>query len=73
LPDHEGKRWRLSTHQGRKTFARFCALRDRSGLLAMAQQFGHRERGVTDHGYAGSDYRLDQEIDAEILEQSVAA
>jgi integrase len=73
LPDHEGKRWRLSTHQGRKTFARFCALRDRSGLLAMAQQFGHRERAVTDHGYAGSDYRLNQEIDAEILDQSVAA
>jgi integrase len=73
LPDHEGKRWRLSTHQGRKTFARFCALRDRSGLLAMAQHFGHRERAVTDHGYAGSDYRLNQEIDAEVLEQSVTA
>jgi hypothetical protein len=73
LPEHEGKRWRLSTHQGRKTFARFCALRDRSGLLAMAQQFGHRERSVTDHAYAGSDYRLNHEIDAVILEQSVTA
>lgn len=73
LPDHEGRRWRLSTHQGRKTFARFCALRDRSGLLAMAQHFGHRERAVTDHGYAGPDYRLNQEIDAEILEQSITA
>jgi len=73
LPHHEGKPWQLSTHQGRKTFARFVALRDRSGLLAIAQQFGHRERAVTDHGYAGSDYHLNQEIDAEILTQSVAA
>jgi hypothetical protein len=27
----------------------------------------------TDHGYAGSDYRLNQEIDAEILQQSINA
>jgi hypothetical protein len=73
VPMHEGKRWQLSTHQGRKTFARFAALRDRTGLFALAQHLGHRERAVTDHGYAGSDYRLNEEIEAEILEQSVAA
>jgi integrase len=73
LPDHQGRVWRLSTHQGRKTFARFVALRDRSALFALAQHLGHRERAVTDCGYAGSDYRLNQEIDAEILEQSAAA
>jgi integrase len=73
LPDHQGRVWRLSTHQGRKTFARFAALRDRSALFALAQHLGHRERAVTDCGYAGSDYRLNQEIDAEILEQSTAA
>ncbi len=73
VPMHEGKGWQLSTHQGRKTFARFAALRDRTGLFALAQHLGHRERAVTDHGYAGSDYRLNQEIEAEILEQSVAA
>jgi len=39
----------------------------------LAQHLGHRERAVTDCGYAGSDYRLNQEIDAEILEQSAAA
>ena len=73
LPRHQGKDWRLTTHQGRKTFARFAALRDSSALFALAQHLGHRERAVTDCGYAGSDYRLNQEIDAEILEQSAAA
>jgi hypothetical protein len=73
LPDHQGRSWRLSTHQGRKTFARFAALRDSSALFALAQHLGHRERAITDHGYAGTDYRLDQEIESEILEQSTAA
>lgn len=73
LPDHQGKTWRLTTHQGRKTFARFAALRDGSALFALAQHLGHRERAVTDHGYAGSDYRLNQEIESEILEQSAVA
>jgi len=73
LPLHEGKRWRLSTHQGRKTFVRFAALRDRTALFALAQHLGHRERGTTDRGYAGTDYRLNREIDAGILDQSVSA
>jgi integrase len=73
LPLHEGKPWRLSTHQGRKTFVRFAALRDRSALFALAQHLGHRERGITDRGYSGTDYRLNREIDADILEHSVSA
>lgn len=73
LPQHEGFTWTLTTHQGRKTFARFIGLRDRSSLFALAQHLGHRERAVTDQGYCGSDYRLNEEIDAEILEQSTAA
>jgi integrase len=73
LPPHEGMAWVLTTHQGRKTFARFAGLRDRSALFALAQHLGHRERAVTDQGYCGSDYRLNEEIDAEILEQSAAA
>jgi integrase len=73
LPLHQGKRWPLSTHQGRKTFARFAALRDRSALFALAQHLGHRERGMTDRGYTGTDYRLNREIDAGILEHSVSA
>lgn len=73
LPQHDGKPWRLTSHQGRKTFARFVALRDRTALFALAQHLGHRERTVTDLCYAGTDYRLNCEIDAAILEQSVAA
>jgi len=73
LPQHEGKLWRLTSHQGRKTFARFVALRDRTALFALAQHLGHRDRTVTDLCYAGNDYRLNSEIDAAILEQSVAA
>jgi integrase len=73
VPDYQGRVWRLSTHQGRKTFARFAALRDSSAMFALAQHLGHHERAVTDYGYAGSDYRLNQEIESEILEQSAAA
>jgi integrase len=73
LPDHDGGPWRLSTHQGRKTFVRFAALRDRSALFALAQHLGHRERAITDQGYCGTDYALNREIDAQILEQSVSA
>ena len=73
LPRHAGKRWRLSTHQGRKTFVRFAALRDRSALFAIAEHLGHRERGITDYHYAGSDHILNREIDHAILEQSVGS
>jgi integrase len=73
LPRHQGKAWSLTTHQGGKTFARFAALRDGSSLFALAQHLGHRERAITDHRYAGSDYRLNREIESEILEQSVVA
>jgi integrase len=73
LPIHEGTRWTLSTHQGRKTFARFVALRDRTGLFALAQHLGHRDRSVTDKGYVGNDYALHEDIEQHILEQSVTA
>jgi integrase len=73
VPLYEGKHWHFSTHQGRKTFARFAALRDRTSLFALAQHLGHRDRAITDQGYAGTDYALDREIDAEVLEQSVSA
>ena len=73
VPEHDGKLWKLGTHQGRKTFARFAALRDRTALFAVAQHFGHRDRAATDAGYAGSNYRLSDEIDLEIMEQSVPA
>ena len=73
LPLHGAKPWQFTTHQGRKTFVRFAALRDRSALFALAQHLGHRERGITDTGYSGTDYVLNREIDTAILEQSTSA
>jgi len=73
LPDHDGAPWHLTSHQGRKTFARFVALRDRTSLFALAQHLGHRDRAITDQGYAGTDYQLNREIDAQVLEQSLSA
>jgi integrase len=71
LPAWEGRPWRLSSHQGRKSFARFAALRDRTSLYALAQHLGHRDRMNTDQGYAGTDYALGREIDRSVLEQSI--
>jgi integrase len=44
VPLHEGKPWSFSTHQFRKTFARFIALRDRSHLLGLAEHYKHAWR-----------------------------
>jgi hypothetical protein len=73
LPLIEGKQWHPTTYQGRRTFARFAALRDRTCLFALAQQLGHRDRSITDSGYAGTDYVLEREIQGEVLERSVSA
>jgi integrase len=73
LPEYKGRGWRFSSHQGRKTFARFVALRDRTAIYALAQHFGHRDIRQTDQGYVGTDYQLYREIDAAVLDQSVSA
>ena len=73
LPSFEGKSRRLTAREGRKTFARFAALRDRTALYALAQHLGHRDRSVTDSGYSGTDHALEREIRADVLERSVGA
>jgi len=73
VPRYKGRRWRFSSHQGRKTFARFIALRDRTALHALAQHLGHRDVRQTDQAYVGTDYQLNHEIDAAVLDQSVSA
>lgn len=73
VPQDRGRRWRFSSHQGRKTFARFIALRDRTALHALARHLGHRDVRETDQGYVGTDYQLNEEIDAAVLDQSVSA
>jgi integrase len=73
VPRYKGRRWRFSSHQGRKTFARFVALRDRTAIYALAQHLGHRDVRQTDQAYVGTDYQLHREIETEVLDQSVSA
>ncbi len=49
--------WVFSSHQFRKTFARFVALGDKSGLLALKQHFKHISVAMTDR-YVGVDFDL---------------
>ncbi len=65
LPLYNERPWHLTTHQGRKTFARFVGRRDRTGLDALAAHFGHVTRAMTDKGYVGTDFDLTDLIDAE--------
>jgi hypothetical protein len=73
LPLHQGKRWHLNTHQGRKTFARFVGKRDRTGLHALQGHLGHMSRVMTDRGYVGTDFALDELIDRHAQEETRAA
>lgn len=70
LPLHNGRPWHLTTHQGRKTFARFVGRRDRTGLHALAAHFGHVTRVMTDAAYVGVDFHLADLIDAEVLAET---
>jgi integrase len=56
---------RLHSHQARKTFARFVVLRDKRGLEALAQHYGHIYTAILDRAYVGSDFELHHLIDEE--------
>jgi len=73
LPPYQGEPWRLTTHQGRKTFARFVGKRDRTGLHALQAHFGHVTRVMTDRGYVGTDFALDELIDRHTKDETRAA
>lgn len=70
LPDYQGKPWRINSHQGRKTFARFVGKRDRTGLHALQQHLGHVTRVMTDSGYVGTDFALDELVDRQTLHET---
>ena len=70
---YRGELWRLTTHQGRKTFARFVGKRDRTGLQALKSHFGHVTRVMTDRFYVGTDFALDELIDRHAQEETKAA
>jgi integrase len=73
VPLHEGRPWRFTTHQFRKTFARFIARRDRSQLLGLAEHFKHASVAMTARGYVGSDFDLHQLIEHESHAETAAA
>ena len=56
-----------------KTFARFVGKRDRTGLHALQAHFGHVTRAMTDRGYVGTDFALDDLIDRHAPEETRAA
>ncbi|WP_065091973.1 hypothetical protein [Rhizobium leucaenae] len=73
VPMHEGKPWAFSSHQFRKTFARFIARRDRSQLFGLAEHFKHASVAMTARGYVGSDFDLRQLIDHESRAETATA
>lgn len=73
VPHHDGKPWPFSTHQFRKTFARFIARRDRSQLLGLAEHFKHASVAMTARGYIGSDFDLHELVDHEARAETAAA
>jgi integrase len=73
LPLHKGEPWHLTTHQGRKTFARFIGKRDRTSLHALQMHLGHISRIMTDVAYVGSDFELAELIGEEAIAETRAA
>jgi integrase len=73
VPDHGGKPWQFSTHQFRKTFARFIARRDRTQLLGLAEHFKHASVAMTARGYVGSDFDLHELVGYEARAETAAA
>jgi len=73
VPDFEGQRWQFSTHQLRKTFARFVAMRDRSNLLALAEHFKHISFTMTSQAYVGTDFELRELISEEARAETAVA
>ena len=73
VPLHEGKPWSFSTHQFRKTFARFIARRDRTQLLGLAEHFKHASVAMTARGYVGTDFDLHELVNHEARAETAAA
>jgi hypothetical protein len=70
---HNNIVWQFSSHQFRKTFARFVAKRDKTHLMGLAEHFKHSQVYVTSGSYVGYDFELSQLISAELQEQTASA
>ena len=73
IPKIQQGRWRLSTHQGRITFAKFIASRDKTALVALSEHLGHFDRLITEQGYGYFDDLLQKEIANHVVKNSIAA
>ena len=73
LPLYNGQPWKHSTHQGRKTFARFIGRRDPTGLDALRDHLGHKSILMTDRGYVGQDASLGDLVDHIVQEEMCGA
>lgn len=72
VPLYNGKVWRFSSHQFRKTFARFVGKQDKTGLHALSQHFKHVSQTMTD-SYVGKDFELSELIEESRGEEMVQA
>lgn len=63
---------RIHAHQGRISFAKFVAARDKSSLGALAGYYGHAHDGITDDGYIGTDIDLNNVLEEEGLNDLIA-
>lgn len=73
VPPFEGRDWKFSTHQLRKTFARFVGMRDRSHLLALSQHFKHVSLAMTSQAYVGTDFELNELVSGEARTETAVA
>ena len=73
IPKIQQSTWHLSTHQGRKTFARFIASRDKTALVTLSEHLGHFDRLITEQGYGYFDDQLQKDIGNHVVMNSIAA
>ena len=72
VPLYNGEVWRFSSHQFRKTFARFVGKQDKTGLHALSQHLKHVSQAMTD-SYMGKDFELTELIEEARAEEIVQA
>jgi len=65
--------WHFTMHQLRRGFCRYVVLRDKRGLLALAEQYGHIHWGTTDSGYVGTDFDIDSLLEEEESKELASA
>jgi integrase len=72
VPLYNGEVWRFSSHQFRKTFARFVGKQDKTGLHALSQHFKHVSMAMTD-SYVGKDFELYELVEESRSDETVQA